>query len=136
MTGGTLILIIHRTLYNFGYLPANTTGQVVIAKAVNVIPYSTADLWVRVYQLQLGAGASARIEADGALPADDTQASFLQNNATQVSLTGSPPLLLTNSISAPLPPYLQISVVAAQPVGAPVDIGFEISVDLLVRCCG
>lgn len=45
MNGGTLIRVIPKTLFDFGYLPGGTTDGVIVAKALNVIPYSSAHLW-------------------------------------------------------------------------------------------
>lgn len=136
MNGGTLIRIIPKTLFDFGYLAPGTTGQIIVAKAVNVIPYSFASLWIRVYQVSLGGTNSATIEATGALPSDDTQLSFLQGSSTTQSISGTPPLLVTKDVTTPLPPYLQIKVTGTQQPATPTYLGIEISIDLLVRCCG
>lgn len=137
MNGGTLIRVIPKTLFDFGYLPGSTTDGVIVAKALNVIPYSSAHLWVRVYQRRVDTGASAQVVVTGALPDENTQFSFLDSSSTTLTISGTAPTLLNAAWPAgsALPPYLQIEVQGTQP-GTPSYIGVEISIDLLVRCCG
>ena len=137
MNGGTLIRVVPKTLFDFAYLPAGATDSIVVAKAINVIPYSAAYLWVRVYQLRIGSGGAVNVTATPALPADDTQQSFL-GTAIAMALTGTAPLLLNASLTSsnPLPPYFQIAVQGQQNSGTATNVGVEISIDLLVRCCG
>ncbi|NJL71437.1 MAG: hypothetical protein HC888_07375 [Candidatus Competibacteraceae bacterium] len=92
MNGGTLIRVIPKTLFDFGYVPVSTTGSVI---------------------------------------------SFLDSSSTTLTISGTAPTLLNSALSAgvPLPPYLQIEVQGTQP-GTATNIGVEISIDLLVRCCG
>lgn len=135
MTSAALVRVVPKTMYDFGYLPASTTDSIVVARAVNVIPYSVAYLWVRVYQLHIGSGSSVNVIATSALPADDTQQTFKASAAAAtLSLTGSAPLLLTAALTTPIGPYLQIEVQGSFS-GATTNLGAEISIDLLVRSC-
>ena len=136
MSGGTLIRVVPKTLFDFGYLPSLTADAIVIAKAINVIPYSAAYLWVRVYQLRLGTDSTIKVLATPALPSEETQQSFL-GTAIELELFGTAPFLTSTSLTAtnPLPPYFQISVQGVMP-SATTYVGAEISIDLLVRCCG
>jgi hypothetical protein len=135
MNGGTLIRVCHKTLFDFGYLSTGVTDEIVVAKAINVIPYSAAYLWVRVYQLRLGTGSpTIKVRATPALPAEDTQQSFL-GTPIDLNITATGLANTTLTASGPLPPYFQISVQGMMP-GTLTNVGAELSIDLLVRCCG
>lgn len=138
MSNGTLIRVIPKTLFDFGYLAAGATDEIIVAKALNIIPYSSAHLWVRVYQRHIGSSALVKVVATGALPAEDTQQSFLESTSTELEITGTPPVLSSVSLTAVggvLAPYMQIAVQGVQASSA-TNIGVEISIDVLVRCCG
>jgi hypothetical protein len=138
MATGTLIQVIPKTLYNFGYIGNDQTDNIIIARALNVIPYDYGCLWVRVYRRNIVASGSITIKATPALPSSDSQDSFLYTSETvSLALSGTPPFLAKSLLTSsnPLPPYLQIAIEADQPTTAGV-LGIELSIDLHVRCCG
>jgi hypothetical protein len=135
MSAGTLIRVLPKTMFDFAWVPSSTTESIVVARAVNVIQFHHAYLWVRVYSRRVGASASASVVVTGTLPADDSQQSFLQAATTTLAITGAAPTLLDTSLTlgGALPPYLYIVIQAIQPAVA-TNIGVEISIDILARC--
>jgi hypothetical protein len=135
---GTLIRVIPKTLFDFGFVSPGGNDSIVVARAINVIPYDVAYLWVRLYRLHADSGTSMTIQVNGVLPSDETQDSFVDSSTTNLSVTsGSAPSLLKTSLttSNALPPYLQIKIEGVQPASQ-TYLAAELSIDLLVRCCG
>jgi hypothetical protein len=52
---GTIVAIIPKQRFDYSFLGSNLDKSVVIHKALNVIPYKTGRLMVRVHSIQMGA---------------------------------------------------------------------------------
>lgn len=136
MNTGTLVTIVEKQKFDFTYLPVSTSENIILAKAINVIPYYYASVWVRIHTNRTGAGTSAKVVAYAVNPSKNDQQRYV--------LDGSPTFDTNSfhSVTAPelvvayasdLPPFLEIQLQVSQNTSAATNIFFEISVDLLLR---
>ncbi|NJK32069.1 MAG: hypothetical protein HC927_06425 [Deltaproteobacteria bacterium] len=132
MDSGVIVTVTEKCQYDFSYLPASQSETIILARAVNVVPFYYASLWVRLHAIRIGGSATATLIARGTNPSKYDQEKFTLSSAgISVNITGTPPELLTGSQSA-IPPFYQIELTATQANPA-TQIYFEISIDLLLR---
>jgi hypothetical protein len=131
---GVLVPILSKTVYDYNFLPNSTSRSVVLARAIDVTPFKSTRMIVRVHDASLATGATITVAAYGSFPSEEDSQEFLTTSAemsAQLTSGMSVPSLLIDS-EADSYPFWKIILTASRSVTAG-NIYGVISVSLLVR---
>jgi hypothetical protein len=133
---GTIVAIIPKQRFDYSFLGSNLDKSVVIHKALNVIPYKTGRLMVRVHSIQMSAGQDISVDAFPVNPSPNDPQEFVDFAAGVISVTldeNNSAGDLKSSTSTDLYPYLKIQITFSQDTAGGTAFFAELSADLLVR---
>jgi hypothetical protein len=133
---GILVSICELKTFDFSFLAAGAGSNQteVLARAINVIPYSRLSLLTRVHVNGLGSGTSFDILVASTYPSDVDQVSFVQTAAITRNLvsTDAAGVFYTDMANS-MGPYVQVSIRGNQHTSSATRVQGKLSIALLLR---
>lgn len=133
---GVIVPIIPKQRFDYSFLLADVDKSVVIHKALNVIPYKTGRLMVRVHSIDMSTGQDLTITAFGVNPSPDDPQDFVDSSYTAMTVNldeSNSDGDLTSTTDSNLYPYLKIQITFSQDATGSTTLFAELSADLLLR---
>lgn len=132
-----LIPFLPQTPFNYSYLAASATEDVIVADCLPVAGARTVNVSVRIHELSLSSGASFQFLIYGVNPSPTDGTVFMTTStigSTPAFTTASPNLVsLTTVISDPIYPFVRVVLRAQGPSGGANTTYGEFSADLVTR---
>lgn len=137
---GTVVPVLPATVFNFSYLGVSAVETRYIAAAIDVVPYYTGTLVVRLHNNSMasGRGATMAIQVYGSAPSARDPRDFLQSEAdmsltiSDVSVHASP-AFFNDSTTLVTAGFYAVRLVATQGGSAGFSVAAELSVDLVMH---
>ncbi len=133
--GGTKVVMLPRTRFDYTSLPPLATGSMVLVRALDVSDYRTGTLALRVHERSIGASARLNVQIYGALPdPTDPSTSFIVPTSDRehsfVVEPGTNSEVQTVRLPSGFGPFLYVRLEAAQsPSGG--ELSAAISLDFV-----
>ncbi len=138
---GILIPVLDKKRFEYSYLAAGSSQEVILVPAINLAEYDWAQLWVRVHERNMVAGAQRiRLELRSTLPSADDPREFITSGAgvLSVDVTSSTPTtvpgLLGSGGQSDAPAYFRLSASILQNSASSDRLYAELSAVLSLRC--
>jgi hypothetical protein len=135
MVTHAVIPILPRTQFNMSFLAAAGTRSVELAKAVNLLPFTSHQLVVWIHDLQMSAGQTVVINGLGTYPSPFDAREFTDAAArinVNVTSTDTPPKVETSAAEI-ADPYLKVILTATQGGTANAALYVDLSAALVLR---
>ncbi|MGZ3421458.1 MAG: hypothetical protein ACXVEE_26515 [Polyangiales bacterium] len=127
---GTLVNLLRKQSYSLQ--ASATSNDTVLTPLIDTLNLTSGVIIVRLYALTLG-GATLSIAMRNVMTGPDDPSTVLSGTTdlfTAISITGTPPLLFTSSLTQPVGRYANL---IARTAGATAQIAVTMAVDLVIR---
>ena len=137
MEQGKLIQLLPRKQFEYAFLAAGGSQEVVIAQAVNIIPFYRCKLITRVHDVDTGGSAAFSLTVHSADPTRESTDLFFNTTAAITrSISGTTAGVMHEDNATDVGPYAYIKLAINQDPTTPQSLFCDISIDMLVRAGG
>jgi hypothetical protein len=130
---GTQIPILPKQIFEYGFLATGAVKTIVLHRALDVIPFKSGRLLLRVHDFSHAGDGSFKLALSTTAPSDDDTTEFTSGSVSMVCTADSGSTGLEVATDSDLGPYLKVELIATQDSVSSQTLYAELSADLVVR---